>query len=227
MKIAIIPARAGSQRIKRKNTKSFCGKPMITWTIEKLIDSNIFDKILVSTDDIETQNIAVKLGVEVPFIRPKNLSDSHTATVPVISHAIQQVKKLNWNVRYACCIYPCTPFLETNDIKESFDILYKNNHNFVYPVVEYPHPIQRSMIRDETGKIKFKYPEYELTRTQDLESFFHDSGQFYWGKSEAWLKGLKMHTDGVSIKIPSWRALDIDTNEDWEKAEKIFKGNLL
>ena len=96
MKIAIIPARAGSQRIKRKNIKIFCGKPMIAWTIEKLINSNIFDKILVSTDDIETQNIALKLGVEVPFIRPKNLSDNHTTTVPVISHAIQQVKKLNW-----------------------------------------------------------------------------------------------------------------------------------
>lgn len=227
MKIAVIPARGGSQRIKRKNIKNFCGKPMMSWVIEKLTKSNFFDKIIVSTDDIAIKELATELGADVPFIRPKILSDNYTTTVPVISHAIKEVSKIGWNIKYVCCIYPCNPFLDLVDIKKSFKLLHESNYNFVYPVVEYSHPIQRSMKRNKNGNIKFLYPEHELTRTQDLETFFHDAGQFYWGKSFAWLTEMKMHTDGSSIIIPSWRVVDIDTQNDWERAEKIFESNFL
>jgi len=222
MKIAIIPARGGSQRIKRKNIKLFYGKPMIVWVIEKLINSNFFDKVVVSTDNIEIKNISLQAGADVPFIRPENLSDNYTTTVPVISHAVSECLYLGWNIETVCCVYPCSPFLKIIDIQKSYEILLNKNFNFVYPVVEYPHPIQRALKRSKNGQMVFKYAEYELSRTQDLDMFYHDAGQFYWGLKDAWISNKKMHTNGTSIVIPSWRVVDIDTEDDWQRAENIF-----
>ena len=195
---------------------------MIAWAISIAKSSRIFDYIIVSTDDQEVASIARKYGAQTPFIRPLSLSDDHTGTVPVISHAITEINNQKLFPDYVCCIYPWTPFLHTSDLSESLQLLKSTNSEFVYPVVEYPHPIFRSMRRTKDGRMEFIFPDNELTRTQDLEQTYHDAGQFYWGKSSAWLTMKRMHSDGISIVIPSWRTVDIDTNDDWKRAELLF-----
>lgn len=224
MRIAVIPARGGSKRIPRKNIKEFSGKPMIAWAITAALKSGLFDRVIVTTDDPEIAAIGRRWGAETPFPRPIELADDLTPTVPVIAHAIKTCQDKGWSIQYVCCIYPCVPFLEPHDLIETFKLLQQNNVNFVYPVVEYPHPIQRAMRRLESGQMQFIKPEYELTRTQDLEKTYHDAGQFYWGKSLAWLGLKKMHTDGLGMPIPGWRVVDIDSMDDWKRAENIFKG---
>ena len=223
MNIAIIPARGGSKRIPRKNIKDFCGKPMIAWAIDTAIKSSLFDHIIVSTDDEEIASIAMVHGAEAPFLRPLELSDDMTPTVPVVAHAVQECINLGWNVDYVCCIYPCVPFLVVDDLKKSFDILNDGNVNFIYPVAEYAHPIQRAMRQLKNAEMEFFSPQFELTRTQDLEKSYHDVGQFYWGMASSWLSHKKMHTDGLGMRIPNWRVIDIDNFDDWKRAELIFK----
>ena len=227
MIIAIIPARGGSKRIPRKNIKNFNGKPMICWAIEVAQKSKLFDDIFVSTDDQEIKKISEQHGATVPFIRPMDISDDHTPTVPVISHALKEIDTLYKKVDFACCIYPCSPLLIASDLIKSFDILKSTDKDYVYPVVEFPHSIFRSMRQLKDGSMEFIYPEYELTRTQDLEETFHDAGQFYWGKAEAWRNLEKMHSGGVGMKIPSYRVVDIDTEDDWKRAEFFSQLNYL
>ena len=227
MRVAIIPARGGSKRIPRKNIKEFNGKPIIAWAILAAQKSELFDCIIVSTDDNEIKSVSEKYGAIVPFIRPADIADDHTPTVPVISHAVKEIDKLYQHVEYACCIYPCSPFLLASDLVEAFNMLESTEVDFVYPIVEYPHPIFRSMRKSKNGKMEFLYPEYELTRTQDLESVFHDAGQFYWGRVDAWKELKKMHTDGLGIEIPSYRVVDIDTEDDWKRADLLFKSGML
>ncbi len=222
MNIAVIPARGGSKRIPRKNIKIFYNKPMIVRAIDVAQKTGLFDFIVVSTDDPEVAEIALSNGALLPFIRPASLSDDHTPTVPVIAHAILEMNKLGYFPEYVCCIYPCSPFLKNEDLIKSFEILDSQSIDFVYPVVEYPHPIQRAMRRLSSGKMEFFNPQHELTRTQDLEKSFHDAGQFYWGKSSSWIEHKKMHTDGVGMEIPKWRVVDIDTQDDWKRAEILY-----
>lgn len=226
MIVAIIPARGGSKRIPRKNIKLFNGKPMICWAIEEAQKSKLFDYIFVSTDDNEIKKISEQYGAIVPFIRPIDISDDHTPTVPVISHAVKEIDTMYKKVDFACCIYPCSPLLLASDLIKSFDVLQSTGKNYVYPIVEFPHSIFRSMRQLDDGKMEFIYPEYELTRTQDLEETFHDAGQFYWGKAEAWRNLKKMHSGGVGMKIPSYRTVDIDTEDDWKRAELYSQLNL-
>jgi len=221
MKIAVIPARGGSKRIPRKNIRAFCGKPMIAWAIDIAKNSGIFDHVVVSTDDSEIMEISRKWGAETPFTRPDHLADDLTATVPVIAHAINACQGLGWEVHYACCIYPAVPFLEANDLVKSLALLEESRANFIYPVTEYTHPIQRAMRQLSSGQMEFIDPGSEMTRTQDLEVTFHDAGQFYWGTSAAWLGHKKMHSDGLGMIIPNWRVVDIDNFDDWKRAELL------
>ena len=223
MRVAIIPARGGSKRIPRKNIKEFCGKSMIARAITTAIESRLFDHVIVSTDDEEIASIAGKWGGETPFVRPAELADDLTPTVPVIAHAVKSCIDMGWVIEYACCIYPCTPFLQAVDLNVAFHLLKNNNVNFVYPVTEYAHPIQRAMRQLPSGHMQFVSPENELTRTQDLEKLYHDSGQFYWGRASAWLEHKRMHTDGLGMAIPNWRVVDIDSIDDWKRAEEIYK----
>jgi pseudaminic acid cytidylyltransferase len=223
MRIAVMPARGGSKRIPRKNIKEFCGKPMIAWAITTALESGLFDHVIVSTDDEEIAAISRKWGAETPFSRPTELADDLTPTVPVIAHAVKSCLDQAWEVEYACCIYPCAPFLQADDLIIAFDLLQKNNADFVYPVTEYTHPVQRAMRQLPSGQMQFISPENELTRTQDLEKLYHDSGQFYWGRTSAWLEHRRMHTDGLGMTIPSWRVVDIDSMDDWKRAEDIYK----
>jgi len=222
MNIAIIPARGGSKRIPGKNIKEFCGILMIAWAVNAAKKSKLFDHIIVSTDNEETSNIAKILDIEVPFIRPAELADDMTPTISVVAHAISCLS-LTWNIDYVCCIYPCAPLLQSDDLINALHLIKTKSSKFVYPVTEYPHPIQRAMRKSLNGLMEFYTPESELKRTQDFETAYHDAGQFYWAKPSAWLEQKNMHSKGFGMVIPNWKVVDIDTIEDWQRAEIVFK----
>lgn len=222
MKIAVIPARGGSKRIPRKNIKEFNGVPVIAYAINAAIKSHLFDRIIVSTDDSEIALVAKKYGAEIPFIRPPELADDHTPTVPVVAHALHELQTMGCFPSYICCIYPAVPFIYIEDIVLSHEIFLKSKASYCYPITEFPSAIQRALKRLSDGSIQPIYPEYEWTRTQDLETSYYDAGQFYWGKASAWLAGHGLQNHGLGYIIPQWRVVDIDTNEDWDRAEIIF-----
>jgi pseudaminic acid cytidylyltransferase len=224
MNICIIPARGGSKRIKSKNIKPFFGKPMIGWAINTALNAKIFDKIIVSTDDLIIKEISLSFGAEVPFLRPKNLSGDKTSTISVIKHAVQKLKKNNFIPKFVCCLYPCSPFLNSQDLKNTFKEIQNNkNNNFLYPVVEFPHPSFRAMKRHPDGTMEFIFPNFEIARTQDLQQTFHDAGQFYWGRAETWINKNKMHSNGIGVVFPKWKFIDIDDENDWKKAELLYE----
>lgn len=222
MKIAVIPARGGSKRIPRKNIKSFHGKPMIAFAIDAAVTSEIFDKIIVSTDDDEIAKIAQSYGAEIPFLRPAELANDHAPTVPVIAHAIEACQALGWNVQEVCCIYPAVPFISTNDLSYGYEKFLETGAHYVFPVTEYPSPIQRALRRLPDGEVMPFQPKYTATRTQDLEPGYYDVGQMYWGKATAWLQGLNIHLNAFTFIIPEWRVVDIDTPDDWKRAELLY-----
>lgn len=219
----MIPARGGSKRIPRKNIRPFAGKPMIGHAIAAAQASGLFDHIVVSTDDGEIASIAGSLGAEVPFMRPTQLADDHTPTVPVVAHAIEECSKLGWQAEHVCCIYPGVPLLQADDLLAGLALLEQGRSAYVFPVVPFASAIQRALRRLPDGTTCPFYPEHVGTRTQDLEPAYHDAGQFYWGHAQAWLQGLVLHTHGSTIVVPQWRAVDIDKPEDWERAEALFK----
>ena len=160
MKVAIIPARGGSKRIPRKNVKDFCGKPMIAWSIEAALESGCFDHIIVSTDDPEIAAVAEKYGAEVPFTRPKELADDHTATRPVINHAVEEASQLWGMPDYICCIYATAPFMLAEDLKRAFTTLEETHADFVFSAGRFAYPIQRGFRVDKTGRVERLWPEH-------------------------------------------------------------------
>jgi pseudaminic acid cytidylyltransferase len=223
MNLAVIPARGGSKRISRKNIKEFCGKPMIAYAITAAKQSGLFDHIVVSTDDEEISEIAKAFSAETPFVRPAELANDYTATVPVIAHSIEACRNLGWNFDHVCCIYPGVPFIQIDDLRGAYARLTSVDADYCFPITEYPSAIQRALKILDTGKMQPFYPEFQLTRTQDLEPAYFDAGQFYWGKADAWLTNPKIHSSGVGYMIPNWRVVDIDTPEDWARAEHLSK----
>lgn len=224
MKIAVIPARGGSKRIPRKNIKEFCGKPMIVWSIEAALSSGCFDKVIVSTDDAEIADVAQQYGAGVPFIRPAALSDDHTGTTAVISHAIEWFLSQGQNVELVCCLYATAPFVKPEDLRRGLDILQANACNYAFSVTSYAFPIQRAIKISSDHRIGMFHPEHFHTRSQDLEEAFHDAGQFYWGKAEAWLnEKMIFGSSSMPVMLPRHRVQDIDTREDWQRAEWLFK----
>lgn len=222
--LAIIPARGGSKRIPRKNIKEFCDKPMIAWSIEAARESGCFDHIIVSTDDQEIAAVAEEYGAEVPFTRPQELSDDHTATRPVINHAIQEASLLWGMPDCVCCIYATAPFMLGEDIRQAFTRLKESNADFVFSAGRFAYPILRGFRINEAGRVERLWPEHRYTRSQDLEEAYHDAGQFYWGKASAFLNlGDPMSDAGVAHVLPGTRVHDIDTEEDWAVAELLFK----
>ncbi len=223
MKIAIVPARGGSKRIPRKNIKPFCGKPMISWSIEAARLSGCFDRIIVSTDDVEIAEVARAAGAEVPFMRPLELSDDHTGTTPVIAHAIEWMNAHAGEVDVACCIYATAPFVQAEDLQCGFDVLQQSGADYAFSVTSYAFPIQRAIRITTAQRVEMFSPEYFNTRSQDLEEAFHDAGQFYWGRSDAWLAGRSLFSNAAApVLLPRHRVQDIDTPEDWRRAELMF-----
>jgi len=224
MNIAVIPARGGSKRIPRKNIKDFCGKPMIAWSIEAALQSGCFNRVLVSTDDIEIADIARQYGAEVPFMRPAKLSDDHTGTIPVIRHAIEWFIKEGQPPDQVCCIYATAPFISPADIRHGLEILISSGSDYAFSVTSYPFPIQRAIRITPKTRVEMFNPEQFNTRSQDLEEAYHDAGQFYWGIANAWCEEkIIFGTDTSPVLLPRHMVQDIDTLEDWVRAEWLFK----
>lgn len=222
--IAIIPARGGSKRIPRKNIKSFAGMPIIAHSIKAAQESDLFDRIIVTTDDDEIADVAQSFGAEIPFLRPKELSDDHTPTIPVIAHAIEFFQSRGEKIDAACCIYATAPFIRASDIGEAHQALIKYQKNYSFPVTTFPFPIFRGVKRDEAGNIEMFWPEHFSTRSQDLPEAYHDVGQFYWGTPEAWLSGKPIFSEAATtIVLPRHLVQDIDTPEDWMRAELMYQ----
>lgn len=224
MIIAVIPARGGSKRIPGKNIKSFCGKPMIAWSIEEAKASGCFDRIIVSTDDLEIAETAKAWGAEVPFLRPPELSDDHTGTLPVIRHAVEWFSQNDTPLDYACCIYATAPFVSAEFLRAGLGILQQEQCSYAFSVTSYPFPIQRAVRIDYEGRVGMFQPEHFNSRSQDLEEAWHDAGQFYWGSAEAWREQRPLFSaHSAPIKLPRYRVQDIDTEEDWLRAEWMFR----
>lgn len=223
MNIAVIPARGGSKRIPRKNIRDFCGKPLIAWSIAAARDSGCFDRILVSTDDDEIAVVAAAYGAEVPFRRPLELADDFTPTIPVIAHAIAWAQQAE-PVQRACCIYATAPLLQGNDLAHGLATLDACDWDYAFSVTTFPFPIQRALRLDPQGHIAMFDPAQRETRSQDLEEAYHDAGQFYWGRADAWLAHRPIFaTRSAAVVLPRKRVQDIDTLEDWDRAELLFR----
>lgn len=223
MRIAVIPARGGSKRIPRKNIRDFAGRPMIAFAIEAAKRSGLFDHVVVSTDDEEIAAAAREWGAEVPFMRPAALADDHTGTIPVIAQAIEACRALGWRVETVCCIYPAVPLIQVDDLRDALRMLEQDGGNYAFTVTAFPSAIQRALRRLPDGGMQPFHPEYTATRTQDLEPAYYDAGQFYWGTAAAWLGGISPHKSGKGLVIPDWRVADIDTPEDWMRAEMLYR----
>ncbi len=224
MRLAIIPARGGSKRIPRKNIKDFCGKPMIVWSIEAAKQSRCFDRILVSTDDAEIAAVAQTHGAEVPFMRPPELSDDHTGTTPVIAHAIEWQNAHGEAACEVCCIYATAPFIQLTDIQRGLQLLHRSGADYAFSVTSYAFPIQRAIRITPEQRVEMFQPEHFNTRSQDLEEAWHDAGQFYWGKAEAWLAHKPLFSKSAApVVLPRHRVQDIDTLDDWKRAELLYK----
>lgn len=224
MKVAIIPARGGSKRILRKNIKNFCGKPIIAYSIEVAQDSQLFDKIIVSTDDEQIAEVAREYGAETPFMRPKKLADDFTGTNAVIKHAVQWFKDQNETIEYVCCIYATAPFLQAKYITQAFDRLLSTDKDYIFSVTTFAFPIQRAVKINHQGEVEPFCQEHMLSRSQDLEEAYHDAGQFYWGKADVYLEGRPTFLSAsLPFVLPRYLVQDIDTEEDWQQAEYMFK----
>lgn len=227
MNICIIPARGGSKRIPRKNIREFCGKPMIAWTIETALASGLFEHIVVSTDDCEIAGIASSLGADVPFVRPPDLANDHATTRSVVNHAIHEALGLWGPIHLVCCLYATAPLVRVADLSASLQSLVSSGRDFVFSVTSYSFPIQRALRMLPQGGVELVQPGHGLTRSQDLEPLYHDAGQFYWGYVQAFLQKKDMYSDrAMPFFLPRYRVQDIDTLEDWARAEWLMQALL-
>lgn len=224
MKLALIPARGGSKRIPRKNIRFFRDKPMIAWSIDAARAAGCFDRILVSTDDDEIAAVARGFGAEVPFQRPAHLADDNATTQAVVMHAVQWCRQQGLEPTAVCCLYATAPFVLPADLVKAGLLLEQApTSSFVFAATSFPFPIQRAIRIDTAGRSAMFQPEHFNTRSQDLEEAFHDAGQFYWARPEAWVSNLNIFDDGSPLILPRWRVQDIDNEEDWLCAEQLHQ----
>lgn len=221
--LAIIPARGGSKRIPRKNIKDFLGKPIIAYSIEAAINSGLFDEVMVSTDDEEIANIAIKYGAKVPFLRSSETANDYATTYDVIIEVLNQYKKNGSSFNFACCIYACAPFVTVDKLKACFKLILDEKFDSVFPIIQYSFPIQRAL-KMTSNKLSFYQAEYSLSRSQDLEPSYHDAGQFYWMHIGKILEKKHICTDNSGgISISELEGQDIDNQIDWQLAELKYE----
>ena len=223
-KVAIIPARGGSKRIPRKNIRKFADKPMIAHSIETSLVSGLFDEVIVSTDDEEIADIARSYGAAVPFFRPKELSDDYIGTTSVMSHAIRWLNDNGHKPEIICCIYATAPFIQVDELKKGLDLLENGTWQYVFSASKFTYPIFRGFEVQNNGNVKMFFPDNFDMRSQDFHDAMHDAGQFYWGRAQAWSDELRIldHWSTI-VELPAWRVQDIDTLDDWNRAERIYE----
>lgn len=221
--ICIIPARGGSKRIPRKNIKSFLGKPIIAYSIQAALQSGLFSDIIVSTDDIEIAEIAKAYGAQVPFLRSNETANDFATTFDVIKEVIQEYNIRNKSFDYVCCLYACAPFVKPENLISGFDLLIQRKFDSVFPIIPFSFSIQRAL-KFNHEKVSFFYPEFSLSRSQDLENAFHDAGQFYWMNTNDCLNKNGILTDNSgAIVISELEGQDIDNEVDWKLAELKYE----
>lgn len=222
--LAVIPARGGSKRIPRKNIKPFLGVPLLARTIGILQTSGVFDRIVVSTDDDEIADVAVAAGAEVPFRRPLELATDHAATIPVITHAVGEMERQGARFEATCCVYPAAVLSLPEDYIDASRMALDSGADYVFSATSFPYPIQRALRQTGSGGCEMFWPEHRGSRSQDLEPAFHDAGQFYFGRRAAWLAGTPILSPGSRLFVlPRFRVQDIDSEEDWTRAELLFQ----
>ncbi len=224
-RLAIIPARGGSKRIPRKNVKNFLGKPIIQYSIEAAINSNLFTEIMVSTDDKEIAKIVSNLGASVPFLRSSKTADDHATLSDVLNEVIDDYHEANKRFDQICCLLPTAPFITADHLVKALTLMEENGYHTVFPVKKFSYPIQRALkMDDSTGKVAMIWPENLNTRSQDLTPSYHDCGQFYWLNTAGFLKERKLFTNNSGvIVLPEIEVQDIDTQEDWKNAEAKYQ----
>ena len=221
--LAVITARGGSKRIPRKNIKEFCGQPIITYSIKAALESGVFEEVMVSTDDAEIAEIAKGAGAQVPFMRSSDTANDFATTADVIAEVLERYKQCGKVFDAVCCIYPTAPFVSASKLQNALNLLEEKDADSVLPVVRFSFPPQRSVVMED-GFMKFKWPEHALTRSQDLEPFYHDAGQFYCINVSSFAEQKKMVMEKtVPIEMPELEVQDIDTEEDWQIAEVKYK----
>jgi N-acylneuraminate cytidylyltransferase len=224
MIVAIIPARSGSKRIPKKNIREFLGTPIMAYSVQAAIRSELFDRIVVSTDSDEIAATAERLGAEVPFRRPEQLADDQTPTVKVVQHALAELTREDDDIDYACCLYPASPFILASDLRQAYGLLEAEDADYCVPVTEYPYPIQRAVAIRSDSRLELLQPELIERRSQDLETYYHDTGQFYFGRAHAFAAGLPLlGSRSLALVIPHWRVRDIDWEDDWKTAELLYE----
>lgn len=223
MIVAVIPARGDSKRILRKNIRDFLGKPIIVYSIRAALDSKLFDRVIVSTDDAEIAETARAWGAQTPFLRPQRLADDHTGTDAVVEHTLRFLIERGAAVNHACCIYATAPFVQPRYLREGYDRLVASGKDFAFSVTSFASPIQHALRLTAQG-VEAVSPEQVLARSQDLEMLFHDAAQFYWGRAQAYLDGVDPFAGtSVPVVLPRHLVQDIDTVEDWRRAELMYQ----
>lgn len=226
MNIALLLGRGGSKRIPGKNIKEFLGKPIINYPIETVLScSDIFDKVVISTDSEEIGAAAKKAGAEMPFIRPVELADDYVVVADVVIHAITKLEEIyGKKIKNICCFYATSSFLREKDVRQGAELLTSRNVSSVFSVTTFPYPISRAQKINEGGNLEMFWPEYELVRSNDLPEAYHDAGQFYWLDAQKFLQEKKMWAkNALPVVIPRILVQDIDTPEDWETAEILYQ----
>ena len=221
--VAIITARGGSKRIYKKNIKEFCGKPIIAYSIQAALESEIFDEVMVSTDDKEIAEVAQKYGAKVPFFRSPKTSDDYATTKDVLLEVVDTYKKMGKEFEYMCCIYPTAPFITSDKLRQAFDALITNNGEQIMTVVQYSFPPQRCNIINSDGVLEYKFPENRLRRSQDLQAWYHDAGQFYFYDVQKFIKVDGMCEKIIPLVVSELEVQDIDNEIDWQIAEMKYR----
>lgn len=221
--LAVITARGGSKRIPRKNIKDFCGKPIMAYSIEAALESGAFDTVMVSTDDREIAEIAEKYGATVPFFRSEKTSNDYAVTSQVLAEVLEEYESRGQRFDRMCCIYPTAPFITAERLRTGMELLEEKQADSVLPVVRFSFPPQRGVVLED-GFLKFKWPEHRNTRSQDLEPFYHDVGQFYCVNVESFRKQQTLVMERtVPLIMSELEIQDIDTEEDWKLAEQKYR----
>lgn len=221
--VAIIPARGGSKRIPRKNIRSFHGQPLIAYSIQVALESALFDKVIVSTDDEEIAQVARTYGAHVPFLRPSELADDHTGTGAVIDDALKRLEANGETYAYVCTLYATAPLLQAHYLQEGFEQLRDSTASHSFSATSMPFPIQRTFKITQEGRCEMFWPEHIGTRSQDLEEAYQDAGQFYWSRLGPTSKAIMFSEASIPIILPRYLVQDIDTPEDWRRAELMFR----
>lgn len=222
--LAIIPARGGSKRIPRKNIKNFLGIPIIHYSLRAANHSNLFDEVMVSTDDEEIADLAQFFGASIPFMRSEANASDHATTVDVLIEVIEKYQKRGINFTHACCIYPSAPLTSPFVLRKAYNKMISNDFDSVIPVTRFSYPIHRALNISDEGNLEMAMPEHINTRTQDLPEAYHDTGQFYWFNVKQLLQKKTLFTNNTgSITLKESEVQDIDNEEDWKMAELKYK----